>query len=268
MINVRNKFDLHSTKGTYGVEVEVEGDGLPDRVDGFNKEADGSLRGESAEFVFAGPCGLKPAMNRIDNLFQAYKLNWTNLRNSYRCSVHVHANVQDFTIPQVANFVTLYAIFETYLVKYCGEHREGNLFCLRLEDAEFTIRRFLDALCENSFRHLASDNLRYSAINLKALLTYGSIEFRAMRGPDTADEIKDWVKLIDCLRTAAQEYNNPVEIVEQLSGQGPEAFAEQVFGKLLEKLPVDDNWRDVVLSNVRMVQDLAYIPDYGVYEDE
>ena len=264
--NIRTIFGHNVTQGTYGIEVEVEGDNLPPQVNGFDRTADGSLRGESAEFVFKGPASKSLAIKRINALYKAYADRGTVLRNSYRCSVHVHMNVQEFSMSRVATLFILYAMFEEYLVRYCGPHREGNMFCLRLKDAEEPVDTFLSCLARKRFDGLNSDRLRYAAINLAALGKYGSLEFRAMRGPDTAQEIIDWVNLLDCLRVASGRFTSPVDLVEHISLLGSHALAEEVFGDLLGTLPLDGDWGEVIFENMRMVQDIAYIPRYPVAE--
>jgi hypothetical protein len=255
-------FGNTKTTGTFGVEVEVEGVNLPARVDGFHRLRDGSLRGESAEYVFKGPAVKSLAVSRLRRLYNRYEREGSVINNSYRCSVHVHVNVQDFTLTQVANMFVLYAMFEEYLVKYCGEHREGNLFCLRLQDAEYTVDQFTNALVEEHWRLLSSDTLRYSAINVTSLRKFGSLEFRSMRGSNDVEDIVNWVNLLDKLRVAALRYTTPVQIVEQVSGQGPEEFAQEVFGDLLQVLPLEGDWAGVIFENLRMAQDIAYLPTY------
>jgi len=259
---VLDLFDLETAVGDYGVEVEVEGDDLPHHVPGFIREEDGSLRGESAEYVFDGPVSKPSAIRRLKVLEDCYKLNNSVIKNSYRCSVHVHMNVQQFNMAQVANLFVLYATFEEYLVKYCGSHREGNLFCLRLADAEFTVQAFIKALKSREVEQLSSDNLRYSAINLAALGKYGSMEFRAMGGTDDINDVINWIELLDCLKRAALRYATPVEILEQTSKLGSRQLAESVFGELLDLLPLEGNWEDVMFENMRMIQDIAYQPTY------
>lgn len=95
--------------GLLGVEVEVEtlkGE-LPrihDDLAAWNVTHDGSLRGESAEYVFKEPLGP-------------------------RASVHVHVNVLEMTKQQLDNFLYSYLLLEDVLMSFCGEGREGNRFC-------------------------------------------------------------------------------------------------------------------------------------------
>jgi hypothetical protein len=70
---VRDIFALDKTEGLIGLEIEVEANNLPDRVPGFHREYDGSLRGESAEFVFRGPVGRKEAEDRVQELVKMAK---------------------------------------------------------------------------------------------------------------------------------------------------------------------------------------------------
>jgi hypothetical protein len=255
---VREAFGLGVTEGLVGLEIEVEGRHLPDDVVGFRKMGDGSLRGESAEFVFKGPTSRIGTGRRVNKLFNAYKERGTRLDNSYRCSSHVHLNVQEFTMTQVVNLFVLYAIFEEYLVKYCGEEREGNLFCLRIRDAEYTTALLRKAIETSNYGLLDTEEIRYGAVNLSALGKYGSVEFRSMRGVDSPEEILTWIDLLLSLHKAAQEYASPKDILKEFSISGPRKFASGIFGELLNSLPFENNWEEIVFSNMRMIQDVAH----------
>ena len=190
MRNIRSLLHLNETKGDVGLEIEVEGTNLPLHVEGFTRVHDGSLRGpETGEYIFASPCNLRETKKRLKNLLTEYENHATIIDTSYRTSTHVHINMQEDDMVTVYNMIILYLIFEDYLVKYCGEDREGNLFCLRMRDAEALLPMLLRAASSRSWSALSNEWLRYAAINVCALSKFGSLEFRSMRGTDDLDAI-------------------------------------------------------------------------------
>ncbi len=260
MQKVIELFRLGETSGEVGIEIEVEGSKLPSSVPGFDSVPDGSLRGDEAmEYVFQGPVPRDEVMNRLNNLEAAYKKRGTAVSESYRTSSHVHINVQQLPMEQVYNFIVLYMMFEEYLVKYCGEHREGNLYCLRVRDAEATITNLrYAAQSQNWHDYLSGDHLRYAAINVNALAKYGSLEFRSMRGTRDLEAIHTWVRLLLCLKDAAVQYDSPVEIIDAISSLGAGGLAEHVFGHEMKNLPLEGDWQATVFRNMQEIQDLAF----------
>ena len=267
MAKIREIFKRPVTEGEIGIEIEAEGIHLPRAVKGFNRVADGSLRGSSCEYVFASPRSRDDFMDSLDELGKAYHSAGTVLFETYRTSSHVHINMQEESMTTVYNMLMLYMMFEEYLVKYCGEYREGNLFCLRIRDAEASFHEIILAAQNQSWaRAFRTDDLRYGAVNVKALSTYGSLEFRAMRGTKDLSCIVVWVKLLLALKDAAKRYENPIEIIHDISMEGSRGLAEKVFGDLLPELPLAGDWDKVVFQNMRELQDLAYCVDWGSME--
>ena len=125
-----------AVSGDIGVEIEVEGIGIPAARKYWSNEEDGSLKGESREFVLKEPStleGVKDALGYLDALYTA---NETTVHDSVRAGVHIHINCQKLTMTQLYNFMVVYLILENVLVKWCGNYRQGNLFCLKASDAE------------------------------------------------------------------------------------------------------------------------------------
>ena len=265
---VRDIYLVKQTEGEVGIEIEAEGTNLPRSPLGWKVEHDGSLRGpdknrtddlsHACEYVLPVPVARGKVKEVLHNLEAAYEKNNSQVAHSYRCSTHVHINVQELHMNQVYNFIVLYAMFEEFLVKYCGEERVGNLFCLRFQDAEAVIPTLIYAARHNVFRHLGSDKLRYSALNVASMAKYGSLEFRAMRGTREMEEIETWVKLLLCLKDTAVKYERPQDLVAEMSVLGAEGLARKTFGDLVNNLPLENDWEDIVWRNMREVQDLAY----------
>jgi len=183
---VRSIYGLPQVKGEVGIEIELEGKKvLQDNVPPYWVfHVDGSLRGESAEYVLSKPIARDRVPEALDTLFKTLKAHGTRIRDdSPNTSVHVHLNVQEWTLKKVYNLITTWYIFEKMLVQWCGEEREGNLFCLRGADAEVLLQRLASAVRYSKFQYIVdADGLRYSALNPTSMGKFGSIEIRSLAG--------------------------------------------------------------------------------------
>ena len=252
--------------GDVGIEIEVEGSHLPDTERHWYKERDGSLRDtpESCEYVLREPMALADAKKALTYLSKQYKGNKTRVNDSPRCGVHVHVNCQQLSIVQLYNFMTLYLIFEDMLVRWCGPTREGNLFCLRAQDAEYLLHMLIQAANEKEFRRMfLTDDLRYASMNVNALPRYGSLEFRAMRGTEDMNLIYQWASMLVGLREAAKQFDNPNEIIMSTSEGGNENFLRTVFSEkdAKEFLAMED-WQELMTNGVQRTQELGFLVDW------
>lgn len=259
LLSGRNK-----VSGEVGIEIELEGKHLPTRVGCDEKpsnrfwrvERDGSLRGEAYEYVLAKPVARNKVPTAIEQLWQAFIDNKTVFEDSGRAGVHVHINVQKSLISHLINFIVLYVTFERVLVRFCGEKREGNLFCLRACDAEYMLLHLRKALSQGDLRSLATDDIRYASINLSSIFKYGSLEFRAMRSPVDPGVLEQWVGILLSLKDASGGFESAEEILNRVSQEGPEEFARNVFGEYFSLLRSDD-WTSEVYHGLRSVQPIA-----------
>lgn len=247
-----------------GIEVETEGRGLADGhgnplfvVPGWSAERDGSLRGESMEWVLSAPIPRKNVNKLLKSLSGALKENGVVLAETDRCGVHVHVNIQDFTYEQAMNFIILYLIVEKLLVRYCGDDREGNLFCLRACDADMMIYQLRECRKRGSLKSMANDNFRYASINLAAVAKYGSLEFRALKTPKNVMDIEQWVNLLLRVRDAALVYETCQQVVEGFSKNGELPFLQALFGDLYDVIYYEGCEVDL-RDGVRRVQEVAY----------
>jgi len=267
MRTVRDHMRVRATSGDVGIEIEVEGRNLPHTDEYWSVTHDGSLRGDepdsALEYVLRRPMSLSKSFEALDYLGHQLTQKNVSVIDSGRCGVHVHVNVQKLTMVELYNFITLYLVLEPLLIKFCGDSREGNLFCLRAEDAEYLLHILALAAEEQVFReHFATDNLRYAAMNLKATAQYGSLEFRAMRGTTDMQLIKDWASILVGLREAAKNYHDPREIVMDMSAGGGEAFLRNNLGEYAELFLQYNDWEHSLLHGARLAQDVAYSGDW------
>lgn len=238
-----------------GIEIEIEGRNLQVRVPGWTRTEDGSLRGESAEYVLTKPVLAKDVKKLLARLETKLAENGALLDPSDRCGVHIHINCQNMTCEQVIKFAILYLVVENILVKWCGEDREGNLFCLRAKDAEYLIQCMTSAVHNNDLSYIYSANVRYASINFNALGKFGSIEFRSLRTPKEFTRIIKWVDMLTAIKKASLQYEEARHIIEDVSMKEPDVFLRDIFGPLADEL---DKNKNLLWDGVRRVQEVAY----------
>lgn len=255
MSNVKRIYGLRETKGEIGIEIELEGRNLNvlRNIRGWRAERDGSLRGaESVELVLRNPATRRSLPQYLRRIVDAS--GDVVIDDTGRAGVHVHLNVQDLDITQVYNIICAYMIFEDALTEYCGADRVGNLFCLRVRDAEYLIDILRDAVVQEDFHMIADDSIRYAAINVNALARYGSLEFRAMRSTLDMDRIHTWVDMLLRIRDWAVQFRDPQDIVETFSFKGPDVVFDTVFGEN----PVIEFNPEAMYDGIRRAQYVAY----------
>lgn len=251
--------------GDYGVEIEIEGRNLPHLEDNkiWIRHEDHSLRGESAEFVLQTPLSKEKVNSALHYL--EINLKGSMIHNSNRTSVHIHRNVIPWLIQEVYTLVALYYIFEDLLVRFSGEERQGNMYCLRCSDAEYIVLQIIKTIADESYitGGFLGDNIRYSSLNLKPLLGFGSLEFRSFRGSTSPKEIMDWIEVIDCLCKASKEFNSPRDIVERFQSSSRAEFAHFCFGDyppFLDYLLRQSDLNDLMLHGFAYSFEIAYAP--------
>lgn len=248
-----------------GVEIEVEGTNLPTGgVSGWAIHQDGSLRGESAEYVFNGPATRQATLQRLESFRKKLQNVGSVVNESYRTSVHVHLNAQNMAIRHIYTQMLLYIMFEDIFAQIAGSERIGNLFCLRAKDAEFFLDQLVLAVRTDDITRLNTELIRYSAVNPMALFRHGTLEFRSFRGTVDTDLIRQWVDLLLAIKDASQgkPFDNPIQIVEMFSGKGPDGLAEMIFTKdQIGQFP--SGWRDMLGQGSRLIQRIAYSSEWG-----
>ena len=223
--------DRYITQGEVGIEVEMEGMNLPTDVPLWRIDEDGSLKGNSAEYVLSRPMSYSEGYGALDTLMDKLIDEGSVVRDTVRAGVHIHINVQHMEFKELLNFITLYILFEEVLVGYCGEGRQGNLFCLRIKDAEDILFRLKIALVMEDFESLHTDELRYGSMNLKALGDYGSLEFRAMRSTIDFKRIKTWIGMLKSLKDLSSKWKDPLDLMKAVDEVGVDSFFLKYMAK-------------------------------------
>jgi hypothetical protein len=223
--------------GFFGIEIEVEGKHLginPARF--WRAEADGSLR-NGIEYVLKKPLFIKEVSTALQYLNNYLKDQGSRPVFSFRTSVHVHLNVQSLTEDQLLNLIYTYSLLENVFMEYCGDSRKGNRFCLRAQDADGYVDN-VDKLFSQGVREIfriPQNQIRYSSLNLEALLKYGSIEFRGLAGTLDEKRILVWCQAIDKLREYAVKQENPIAIMNHFRESHSISFAKEILGELFQE---------------------------------
>jgi hypothetical protein len=272
-------------KGEVGIEIEVEGNKFPKGVSPHYPQGvspdlippqwryvkDGSLRGQdNAEYIFAKPLMFSDVPKALEDLWAMFKKFGSKLDDSNRTSVHVHLNAQKWHMNRLTAFMALYYCLEEVLTAWCGEHRVGNLFCLRAKDAPAIIRQVRDFITSDG-RATVGGNHHYAALNLNALTKHGSIEVRTMRGTQDSETIINWVAILERLYNLSSEYSDPRDICGLFSAAGPMEFFDTLLG---DKAYVvrqgismsEEEIRDSMYEGIRLAQDLCYCRDWDTFK--
>lgn len=252
-------FEYSSQTQPYGIEIELEGTGLPRAVGrAWTPHDDNSLRG-GREYVTAGTVSKDQAIADVANLFEQIAAAGATINNSYRTSTHVHVNVRDMKVNTLAAFVALWGSFEDVLTAWCGPTRAGNLFALRLSDSAMAVETWVRGFKTGVFEH--HREMRYLALNPACLRTFGSIEIRSMRGLNNAAEFVPWIEIIDALKAKAATYGDPSEIACDFSASGALGLLEATFGHLpvFEELRAVPNAELLIRDGFRRIQPILYV---------
>ena len=273
MKTVSNIINLPNHKlmeGEYGVEIEVEGERLPNALRNWRVEYDGSLKtAEAFEYVMPTPRSIEEVKESLQELEEAFEDSESEFYESVRAGVHVHMNAQRFTVKELFTFIIGYYLLEDMLLRWCGDHRNGNLFALGTSHAEGVLFNLLDCVQERNLKHLNTENIRYASLNLYSLFKYGSIEFRSMRSTPDLELIYQWVKIVDDLKNGMKSWNNPSEVILSMSGEGEDVFLRRALPEthhLFEEMFSSQEIENFVSKAARRVQMVAFGTDWDEVE--
>lgn len=259
-------------KGDIGIEIEVEGNKFKkqDIPQPWAYHKDGSLRGQdNAEYVLINPITFDQVEDSIKILWKMFEDYGSVLDESNRTSVHVHLNVQGFHLNRLTSFMALYFCVEELLTAWCGEHRVGNLFCLRAQDAPSIVSKIKRFIVEDGAQPL-SEGLHYAGFNAHALFKFGSVEIRTLRGATDPKVILEWIGMLRHLYDLSASFPDPRDVCDGFSGEGPIVFLEKIMGPHIDVLRNGIGYsgsqvEEAMYKGIRLAQDLCYCRDWSVY---
>ena len=216
----------------FGLEIETERIPLiPDNyyVVGMTGMGDNSLRNvdglHSWEYL-TKPADFPTTMTILQRFFA--KSKFTDKNFSERCSIHVHANVQDLTVTQLKSICFLYQVCERLLYGFIGQERESNIYCVPWNQT--TLHYGLMDKLENILT--LKRWMKYTGLNLLPLFVTGTIEFRHLHGTADLTKIATWLQLIACIMLAGKQANSEElekEITELNTNSEYRAFFYRIF---------------------------------------
>jgi hypothetical protein len=265
MRKIKEILHLNEVEGDVGVEIEVEGYSLPEGpIPYWRVDTDGSLKAEEAyEYVLKKPVKIEDLKGRLAILKEAFEDEDAEFDEGYRAGVHVHVNVQNLTVKELFNYIVTSLVVEELLLTFCAKHRIGNHFCLRASEAEYMSQLLWKCAEDKNLMHLRTDDIRYSATNLKPVVEYGSIEFRAHESTYDFDKINTWAEILVHIREASLGFDCPKKIMEEVSIGGYEGFVKKVFGPHADFFLKQPNWSGKIRKGILVAQDIAYSREWG-----
>ncbi len=256
-----------------GVELETENvrnsaGGYSDILSsGFNATQDNSLRGSALEFISV-PMRQATLLPELEAFFKITK--FSNRNYSDRCSVHVHANVQDFTQEQLSTLFLAYTVVEDVMFQFVNTglpegvgERDTNLYCVPWSQCRMN-RTLLSTLLQLGHKAAFKNWQKYTALNLVPITTYGTVEFRHMHGTSDMGKLTTWINLIGSLMRFSKEstYDEIVATLKILNDVSAyERFYTAVLGNYL---PYNETFRQKLFDGVLNAKySLWYVPEKG-----
>lgn len=239
-MKTREMLGVGKIDGAFGVEIEVETNHEPPPgIRGmWNKTEDGSLRGNSAEYVFSKPLSLEDSHSAVVALKERLDENKVKVNESFRAGVHIHMNMLEKNEDEILRFLLAYYLIEDVIISWCGPNRVGNLFCLGIRDAEATIDRLCEILQSCPVGHRdellgrlmrMGDNFRYSAMNIGALGRHGTVEFRALETRPDFQNIHEALDFFALLQEKVTKWATAKELLQDMVDKGPVKIATNLL---------------------------------------
>lgn len=181
----------------------------------WSTTADGSLRNGGVELITNGGLGgeqLYAAFERVASLLERI-----NYDASWRCSTHMHINMRDFTVQQVARFMMVYAACEPVLFAHCGKFRYSSNFCVPVADSIPFHKKLISRFHDNviATRAAAQLTVKYTAMNFQPLFgdgrgrpALGTVEFRGGRPMTTVAEFVLQTNLLLSIKQFVRDHSD------------------------------------------------------------
>ena len=141
-----------------------------------------------------------------------------------RCGLHVHHDINDYTVKQIANIFALYIKLEKTLDTFVPNSRRANnnAYCYSLFRGT-TQQTILDKLkAVNSIEDIERIwDTRYLKVNFQSYVKYGTIEFRQHSGTIEFEKMYNWIlltqQMVEAGKTPVQKtYNEKTDTIQSL----------------------------------------------------
>jgi len=256
---VREIYRMKTTRGEYGIEIELEGQNILGDCRGWSSHNDNSLRNGGVEYVLNNPGSRQKIRKLVTDLRGMLVQPGRELTPNYRQSTHVHVNIQEWTLQNVLNFITVFTIFDPLLCHLVGPERDGNLFCLPSHDTgdlPYSIN-MLTRLAKAG--RIGSYNFRgkYASLNMNRMVDFGSLEVRVFPqtlDPDVIDGWLQWIENIQAFSLSKDDKELRMKIEEAWSN--PIGKAIEIFG--IKNISPDETTRKLITVGAENAYELYH----------
>lgn len=229
-----------------GIECEIEDikDATEIPCNLFHQTTDGSLRNNGFEFVSI-PMTLPSAISSFKQLHTTLVKGPEAF--TQRTSIHVHANCSNLQPQEVRNIVLMYALYEEAFFAMVDPVRRDNIHCVPLTET------YLPGIYRLNLNRLIDRWHKYTALNIKPLAKYGTLEFRHMHGNDDAVLFEEWTRTISNLFSTSLG-DAPIEVLNLTEELLYEKFM-RIFGhtRIATKWPEIRSRMDNQIIDIKLI---------------
>ncbi len=126
---------------------------------------------------------------------------------SESCGLHVHHDAAGFSAVELARAIAIYVRYEEVIDQLVAPNRRANSngYCGSIagNDREETLRDLSQVQCMGEIHALFPS--RYRKVNVRSLISHGTIEFRQLQGTLDFELIKRWVILTQLILNRAKQ---------------------------------------------------------------
>lgn len=153
---------------------------------------DGSLRGaDAAELKARKAMNTQEFDRALDQLFEASE-GWSV---SKRTGFHLHVDVGTYTMQQLYNLFSIYALLEPAIYTAAGDERSANPFSVPWFKDPYVCQHLLDKR-EQDPANIGHRLGKYSGLNVESMQRFGTVEWRHRRNTKDRGHLVSWINLI------------------------------------------------------------------------
>lgn len=248
------KYDWVLPDTLMGVEVEVDSDHTaesthpePYNLISWNRHHDGSLV-NGFEYTLKSPTEGALLSKAISELFAPP----SDFHRTFTGSTHIHIDMlgAEVTLDVLRTMVLLVYTLEPALYAAGDISREWCGYSNSLKSADPTLLStlFADDVSSKFTRTYRRGSMlgRYYGLNLTALTDYGSLEFRYFPTATSAEELVNWINLVQSFKKAALGIGTPSALKEIINDQANyENMISSYFPAYASLINSSVDWRQV-----------------------
>lgn len=205
---------------TFGVEIEFQGSreevarlmnlkGVNTEVEEYNHTTKGYWK--LVTDAFCGYELVSPILKGREGLRQlkiaCEALNEAGVTVDRRCGLHVHHDVNDYSVKQITNIFALYVKLEETIDTLMPQsrRRNNNTYCQSLfgyRSQQDILNRLKEVKVIEDIGNIWSS--RYVKVNFQSYIKYGTIEFRQHSGTIEFEKMYNWILITQQIVERAQ----------------------------------------------------------------